>query len=88
MNGVATNQECRENMRNNFNHRSIFTWRSNYIHKELPLRGSKCIKISVKRINGVSTNQESYQNWELTLTLVCFHLVLYLHPPIAPTKRK
>jgi len=77
MNGVATNKESRDNIRTNFNHYFIFSWRSNYTPEELPLRGNKCPKISAKRINGVSTNQESYQNWELTLTLVFFHLVLY-----------
>jgi len=88
MNGVGTNQEYRKNIRTNFNHYYIFNWRSNYIHKEHPSRGSKCKKINAKGKNVVFTNQEPHQNWELTLTLVFFHLVLYLHPPIAPTKRK
>jgi len=39
MNGVATNQESRENIKSNFNHRNIFMWRSNYTYKELSSRG-------------------------------------------------
>jgi len=88
MSSMATNQESRKNIRANFNHSSIFMWRSNYTHKELPLRGSKCPKVSAKGVNSVFTNQESYQNLELTLTLVFFHLVLYLYPLIAPIKKK
>ena len=85
MNGVPTNQQSRETIRTNFNYCSIFTWRFNYSNKELPLIGSECPKISPNRVNDVPINQESYQNWELTLVLVSFHLVLYLHTLMAPT---
>ena len=62
MNGVAIDQESRENITTNFNHNSIFMWKSNYTYQELPSTGSKYLKISTKIVNGVSTNQESDKN--------------------------
>jgi len=52
--------------------------------KELPPKGNKCPRMSVKRMNGATTNQESNKNLELSLTLVFFSFWAL----ITPIKRK